>query len=407
MPLELKGTLKPGEADRRYYMIRVQVDGRRVVASSGTRNKQDAIKKESALIAALRANPKMTQADIVAAVSGTGSPRHKRAAIKSEGVTLREAFDRCLRSPELWGAIKGRIHYERGADEACDYFGADLPLDCLDADLIAKYVTHLSEHEVHRKGGKKEKRSGSTVNFYLSVLRSLLNTVALGRWEKCPTMFPPVPSVPKRTQREFYLSPEDEEAMLNALDALDAIPTKAREGRARKRDAYRYRQLFLMLLEAGLRVREGLGLRWSDIRLPPQGTPYDDPFQGSITLGRADEIKRGKRRTVPMTPTLRQLMESLRDRPVGPFSDLTYSRARDLWARAREAVGIHDRDCVIHSTRHTCASRLLEAEVNLMEVKTWLGHSSVKTTEKYIHLANKQLVGAAAKMSRLRKPSAD
>ena len=39
MPLQLKGTLKPGEADRRYYMIRVQVDGRRVVVSANTQTR--------------------------------------------------------------------------------------------------------------------------------------------------------------------------------------------------------------------------------------------------------------------------------------------------------------------------------------------------------------------------------
>jgi len=405
MPIELKGKVRPGEADRRYYMIRVQVDGRRVVASSGTRNKSDALRKESALITALRENPKMTQADVVAAVTGNGSFRHQRAVESSGGVTLRDAFDRCLASPELWSHLKSRIHYERAADEACEFLGGDKPLSLIDAEQIAKYVTHLSVTEVRRKGGKKATRSGATINFYLAVLRSLFNTVAAGRWQNAPSMFPPVPNVPKRSQREYYISPEDEKALLDALDALDAIPTKEREGRARKRDAWRYRQLFLMLLECGLRVREGLRLRWSDIRLPDPGTSYEDEFQGSITLGREDELKTKKRRSVPMTPTLRKLMEELKDRPIGPFADLNYGRARELWARARDAVGITDKDCVIHSTRHTCASRLLEADANLFEVKTWLGHSSIKTTEKYLHLANKQLVGAAAKMSRLRKPS--
>jgi site-specific recombinase XerD len=45
--------------------------------------------------------------------------------------------------------------------------------------------------------------------------------------------------------------------------------------------------------------------------------------------------------------------------------------------------------------RHTCASRLVNAGIDLYVVKEWLGHSSIQVTEKYAHLAPHKLSHAA------------
>jgi integrase len=408
MPLFLKGSVKPGQPDRRYYMIRVQVDGRRAVTSSGTRVKSDAERKEQSLLEALRKNPQMSQAEIVEAVAGKGTFRHQRAVVKSDGVTVRQAFDTCLTAPQHWKQIKGFNDYRRAAAVVCEIMGDDLPLAAIDAKNLSELAKTLTEHPIERKNGTTVYRAGNTVNFYLAVLRSMLNIVATEAWPNAPHMYPKVPTVPKRDQREFYLTPETETLLLDELDKWDEVPTSKPEGRARKRDGYLYRELFLCLLEGGLRVNEGIRLRWPDVRFPPEGTGYDEAFQGNVTLYRAAELKRGKRRTVPMTPTMRRLLEGIRDRDgmtaEGPFSALKYKRANTMWVRARTAAGITDKDCVIHCTRHSCASRLLESGVGLYEVKEWLGHSTIATTEKYLHLAQHQLVGAAAKMSKLRGP---
>lgn len=46
MPLRLQGDApRPGEPDRRYHMINVQVEKRRVLVSSGTRDRAAAERK--------------------------------------------------------------------------------------------------------------------------------------------------------------------------------------------------------------------------------------------------------------------------------------------------------------------------------------------------------------------------
>ena len=51
-------------------------------------------------------------------------------------------------------------------------------------------------------------------------------------------------------------------------------------------------------------------------------------------------------------------------------------------------------DCTPHTLRHTCASWMVMAGRPLMEVRDILGHSTVKMTERYAHLAPENLRNA-------------
>ena len=52
-------------------------------------------------------------------------------------------------------------------------------------------------------------------------------------------------------------------------------------------------------------------------------------------------------------------------------------------------------DFRFHDLRHTCASYLARENVSAMKIKEILGHSSLKSTERYVHLdaeENQQIV---------------
>jgi integrase len=66
---------------------------------------------------------------------------------------------------------------------------------------------------------------------------------------------------------------------------------------------------------------------------------------------------------------------------------------RKHWNAALIEAGI--KDFRFHDLRHTCASYLAKENVPAIRIKEILGHSSLKSTERYVHLdteENQQIV---------------
>jgi integrase len=97
-----------------------------------------------------------------------------------------------------------------------------------------------------------------------------------------------------------------------------------------------------------------------------------------------------------MTKRVASILKKRQDaNPIKPFN-LTIYQSDKAWAWARVEIGLKDdSEFIIHALRHTCASRLVNAGVDLYVVKEWLGHSSIQVTERYAHLAPHKLAHAA------------
>jgi integrase len=72
-----------------------------------------------------------------------------------------------------------------------------------------------------------------------------------------------------------------------------------------------------------------------------------------------------------------------------PFKQIHYS-----WDKARRAALLED--VRMHDLRHSFASALVNSGMTLYDVKQILGHTNIKTTERYAHLSNERLKAAAS-----------
>jgi len=391
MTLQLKGTVKAGQTDRRYYMIRVQVDGRREVMSSGTRDRTAALVKEQAIVNALRANPNISKADLIAMTRGDASAMHRAALKQSNGITLHDAFARCFADPEVWRNIRARRGYEILCAEIELHFGYDRPLQSMKGKECKEFAKLLLDKGL----------APSTVNKRLACLSKVFNVYRHDE-DGYPNL-PVLSMLTDKNPRTYSASLRDEEALFSAVAGLDAVRVGPKGGPPRKLDAYKYLRLFKVLIETGMRLGEGLRIRWEDIVVDTA----DDTWL--IKAHRRNELKNKKAKTVPVTGMAREVLQEMLSLPatekhhVGPFCDLNKRRAQHIWTEAKKIAGITNKECVIHSLRHTLATRLLKATGNLVLVSTWLGHTTTQTTsDTYAHVESDSLIEGAAALTRLR-----
>jgi integrase len=119
-------------------------------------------------------------------------------------------------------------------------------------------------------------------------------------------------------------------------------------------------------------------------------------FSGGRSL---DMTKNGERREVPINATLRGALKRIVRRVDSPyvFVDREGRRFKDVkrsFHSALRKVGI--KDFRFHDLRHTFASQLFMAGVDITTVKELLGHKSLAMTLRYSHLAPAHKVNALA-----------
>jgi len=74
--------------------------------------------------------------------------------------------------------------------------------------------------------------------------------------------------------------------------------------------------------------------------------------------------------------------------PGEPYSDRSAQR---VFQMARQKAGI-SKQVSFHSLRHSFATHLIEKGIDIRFIKDLLGHFSIKTTTRYLHVAREKLV---------------
>lgn len=148
-----------------------------------------------------------------------------------------------------------------------------------------------------------------------------------------------------------------------------------------------------LLLLTGARKGELLKARWVDVNLDKRTWHIPDS-------------KTGKPRYVPLSMDAVKVIKGLVEIPncpwllPNPLTRKPYSDIKRSWDAARSEAGL--KDLRIHDLRHSAASFMINAGIDLFAVGKILGHSDHQSTMRYSHLANDTLMAAveagAAKM---------
>jgi len=254
-----------------------------------------------------------------------------------------------------WRTRKSGAHLAMIARLYVDWVGPRLPVkDALTAAHVDAYVRY-------REGEKRN--SSATINRHLSAISVLVKHAH--RLELIDRTFE-LPWQREGHGRLRYYEDHEVEAILSTMELWGMKDT--------------YGCLFTFLVDTGARLGEAEKLTWADIR------------GRSITF---TDTKNGLTRTVTATPRVMEVLQTLAtpgdpDTTRGPFAWLNRDHMRRTWEHLRTHLGLGD-ECVVHTFRHTCASKLVQRGVDLYRVQRWMGHKDLNTTMRYAHLAPKHL----------------
>jgi integrase len=240
--------------------------------------------------------------------------------------------------------------------------------------LGKKRLDEISKHDViaFHHGMRTKGYALGTCNRCLILLRYTLNLAV--RWE-----IPGVTANPTKdvalfedlNKKERYLSQEEAQRLYETV---------------RRSDNPMLQYIVPMLILTGARKREVLDSKWQD-------------FDLTRRQWRIPVTKTGRPRHVPLSNGVLQLLAAVphddgcpwvfpNPKTRKPYVSFFYS-----WNTARKLAGLAD--VRIHDLRHSFASFLVNAGRSLYEVQKILGHTQVKTTQRYAHLSQDTLIDAA------------
>jgi integrase len=176
--------------------------------------------------------------------------------------------------------------------------------------------------------------------------------------------------------------------------------------RAAKAKGAREWAMIVLAYKHGMRASEVCNLRLDDIDLK-NGSIVVERLKGSLRTTQAVTEHRGE----PLLNELKALREWLRQRPDDGSDYLFNSQKggrldRSQFFRLFKAIasqaGVPGEKQHPHALKHSIASHLVSANVNLALVKQQLGHKSINSTLRYVtttdQQASKATVGALMKI---------
>jgi len=272
------------------------------------------------------------------------------------------------------------ISFEKFADEFIELYSKqnkkswrrdETSLKNLKPFFKGKMLRDVGPELVERyKAKRKTEVSPATVNREIAFLKTMFNkAVEWGRLELSPLKN--VKKFKEDNGRERILTNEETKRLVEAATS-------------------HLRPILIIALNTGMRRGEILGLKWNNIELSKRCIHIEDS-------------KAGKPRSIPMNGLVIEAMSIIpqnseyvfyNPKTKGPIQDVKTSFKTTC--REAKIKGLR-----FHDLRHTAATRMIEAGVDLVTVSKILGHSSIQMTMRYAHPTPENMRRAVEKLAEI------
>lgn len=242
-------------------------------------------------------------------------------------------------------------YYHKGK-EIIEYFGK--PMKQVSTKELRDFLLKYLKEE--------RKLSNRSVNYYNSIIRFIYDVVL-----DIPINKKQIPMIKGKRRLPKILSEQELSIFFNACED------------------YMYKTIFMLIYGSGLRISEATNLRVEDI--------------DSKNMRLFVRNGKGERERYTVLPKasldmLREYFKRYKPRHKDGYlflnedgKPLKVERLRVYFRKYRRKAEISE-DFIVHSLRHSFAPKLVEEGVPLVQVKELLGHSCIRSTMTYVHVAN-------------------
>lgn len=238
-----------------------------------------------------------------------------------------------------------------------------------------KHLDEITPEDVLKlqQKGLKDGAAPGSVNRRVILLRYMFN-LAVRDWKVPGVTSNPTHGIrllPENNKKERYITAEEMARLYKAVQSS-------------QNPMLQYIVAFLTL--TGARRNEVLHATWKDF----------DLARGNW---RIPDTKSGHARHVPLNDGALRILDQMGGKSRSeyvfgnPKTGHHYTHIFSAWNTARKNAGLPD--VRLHDLRHTFASLLVNNGRSLYEVQKLLGHTQVKTTQRYAHLARETLIEAS------------
>jgi integrase len=238
-------------------------------------------------------------------------------------------------------------------------------------DLTEEFSEEYRDYMLTGPGiGRYGKRIGSnTAGSYFAKFRTMLKTAYKAKLldENLYEIVPPIDE--QEAIREFLT--------LEEFRALVKVPIP--------NCVMRKASIFAVL--TGLRFCDIKALKWEQVR----------GFYGNHYIQFTQE-KTESPETFPISDEAFELLGERRYLDDLVFKDLRYSRIKPFLAKWLDLAGVHKSNFTFHCLRHTYATLQLALGTDIFTLMKMLGHKSIKSTMRYLHLLDTQKKGTTEKI---------